>query len=198
MEDSGRRTAARELWLDIFDPAGADPAGEHEARSSMIWNGGFESDISRKFPQFDWNIRTTEYARITLANDVVHSGNRSLRIDFLGLDTTRIDGDVKQLVPIKGGHHYRVECYARSNNLVTPSGPFLAVTDAGALRDIATSNPIPAGSGDWVLLTCEFTAGENCEAVLIQVKRLPRFSYDDPSRGTVWFDDFSVIELSNK
>lgn len=193
MVDSGRRTAAHELWLDAVDPAGG-----HEIRSSLIWNGGFEAEISSKYPQFDWNIRASQYARIALANDVVHSGTRSLRIDFTGLDTTRIDGEIKQLVPVKAGRRYRAECYARSDKLVTPSGPFLAITDAGTLHDVAISSPVPAGSCDWVLLTCEFVAPEDCEAVLIQVKRLPRFSYDDPTRGTVWFDDFSVIESSDK
>jgi hypothetical protein len=193
MADSGRRTAAHELWLDTVDPT-AGP----EVRSSLIWNGGFEADISSKYPQFDWNIRASQYARITIADDVVHSGTRSLRIDFTGLDTTRIDGEIKQLVAIKAGRHYRVECYARSDNLVTPSGPRLVVVDAKSMRDIATSNPVLAGSNDWVPLTCEFVAAEDCEAVLIQIKRLPKFSYDDPTRGTVWFDDFSVIESSYK
>jgi len=31
-------------------------------------------------------------------------------------------------------------------------------------------------------------------AVLISIKRKPKFSYDEPTRGTVWFDDFSLKE----
>ena len=199
MVDSGRRTAAHELWLDTVDPTGGQ-----ETRSSLIcnggliWNGGFEADTSSKYPQFDWNIRASEYARIAIADDVVHSGTRSMRIEFTGLDTTRIDGEIKQLVAIKAGRSYRVECYARSDNLVTPSGPRLTVVDAKSMREIATSSPVLEGSNDWVRLTCEFAAAEDCEAVLIEVKRLPKFSYDDPTRGTVWFDDFSVTESSRK
>jgi tetratricopeptide (TPR) repeat protein len=194
MVDSGRRTAARELWLDTVEGDGA----HLETPPSLVWNGGFESDISRNFPQFDWNIRQSEYARITIASDAAHSGGRSLRVDFKGLDTTRIDGEIKQLVAIKAGRHYRLECYARSDNLVTPGGPLVAAVDAGSLRELATSGQVPAGSNDWVLLSCEFVAPEDCEAVLIQIKRIPRFSYDDPTRGTVWFDDFSLIETRNR
>jgi hypothetical protein len=30
---------------------------------------------------------------------------------------------------------------------------------------------------------------------MIGIKRKPKFSYDDPTRGTVWFDDFSIFAI---
>src|SRR5262249_25648905 len=128
------------------------------------------------------------------SSDAAHSGSHSLRIDFAGLDTTRIDGEVKQLVAIRPGHRYRLECYAKSDGLLTPEGPRLAVLDAKSSNEIATSSPVPAGSNEWAMVSCEFVARPDCEAVVIEIRRLPRFSYDDPTRGTVWFDDFALME----
>ena len=31
--------------------------------------------------------------------------------------------------------------------------------------------------------------------MVISIKRKPRFSYDEPTRGTVWFDDFSMKQV---
>jgi hypothetical protein len=191
--DSGRWATARELWLDSVAADGGSP----DLRSSLIWNGSFEADAVRDFPQFDWSIGSSQYARISISGDIAHTGNRSLRISFAGRDTTRIDGEIKQLVVVRPGQHYRVECYARSDRLVTPAGPRLAVLDTRSSREIAASNPVPEGSSDWAPLSCEFIAPDNCQAVLIEIKRLPKYSYDDPTGGTVWFDDFALIELSN-
>jgi hypothetical protein len=30
--------------------------------------------------------------------------------------------------------------------------------------------------------------------LLVTVRRLPKFSYDEPSRGTIWLDDFTLTE----
>jgi hypothetical protein len=191
--DSGRWKVARELWLDTVS-SGGEPG---DRRSSMIWNGSFEGATAREFPQFDWNISSSQYARISITDKTARTGSRSLRISFTGRDTTRIDGEIKQLVVIRPGERYRVECNARSERLVTPMGPRLAVLDARSSLEIGSSAPVSGGSSDWAPLSCEFIAPDNCEAVLIEIRRLPRYSYDDPTEGTVWFDDFALTEVSN-
>jgi tetratricopeptide (TPR) repeat protein len=191
--DSGRWGSARELWLDTVSADGTSA----DQRSSLIWNGSFETESARDFPQFDWNIGASQYARIGISGDIAHSGSHSLRISFTGRDTTRIDGEIKQLVVIKPGQHYRVECYARSDRLITPGAPYLAVLEARTLREIGASGPAPTGSSDWAPLSCEFIVPENCEAVLIEIRRLPKFSYDEPTQGTMWIDDFRLMELRN-
>ena len=191
--DSGRWARARELWLDTVSADGAPP----DRRSSLIWNGSFERESVRDLPQFDWNIGATQYARIALSGDIAHSGSHSLRISFAGRDTTRIDGEIKQLVVITPGRRYRVECYSKSDRLATPGAPYLAVLDARTSLEIGASGPAPVGSSDWARLSCEFTAPDNCEAVLIEIRRLPKFSYDDHTEGTMWVDDFALMELGS-
>ena len=185
---AGRYDTAREQWSDL---ASAD------RQSTLVWNGGFETDVSKDFGQFNWIFGRTEYARFALDTSVAHSGSRSLRIEFTGRDTTKLDDEIKQLVAVRPGARYRLECFVKTNNLDSPEGPRVVVSDASS-NWIAASEPVGSGSSDWKTLAVDFVAPQNAgsgsSAVVLAIKRKPRFSYDEPTRGTVWFDDFSIKE----
>jgi len=185
----GHFEEARGLWVGLVSGAYAQPG--HPL--TLIWNGSFESDISKSLAQFDWRITRNEYAVTSIDSSIARSGSRSLRIDFTGRDTTTLDGQVKQIVVVKPGSHYRLECYARTENLDTPEGPRVVVTDL-ASSEIVSSDPIPAGTSDWRAIAIDFTAPVSARVVVIAIKRVPKFSYDNPTRGAVWFDDFVLDE----
>jgi tetratricopeptide (TPR) repeat protein len=180
---AGKFDTAHQLWSELTG----------SAQSTLINNGGFESDISKNFAQFDWSFSRTEYARFALDTNVAHGGSRSLRIEFTGQDTTKLDNEVKQLVAVRPGARYRLECYFKTNKLDTPEGPRVVVAEA-ASSWVGATEPIPAGSNDWRVLTVDFI-GPSSSAVIVSIKRKPKFSYDEPTSGTVWFDDFSIKEL---
>jgi tetratricopeptide (TPR) repeat protein len=186
---AGKFESARRLWSDL--------AGRGD-RAANISNGSFESDILRDFSQFDWNFGHTEYARLAIDAVTARTGSRSLRIEFIGRDTTRLDEEIKQLVPVRPGARYTLECFVKTDGLEGPEGPKVVVTDRASSNWIAASEPVVQGSHDWQRLTFEFvtpqgTSGE-MSAVVVSIKRKPRFSYDEPTRGTLWFDDFSMNE----
>jgi tetratricopeptide (TPR) repeat protein len=184
----GELSLARYCWASTMS------ANDAAQSQSLIWNGGFESDTLKGFAQFDWIINRNDYARPGIDSSAAHSGSRSLRIEFAGRDTTRLDGEIKQLIVVRPGGRYRLECYGKSESLVTPEGPRLVVIDAASQAEIAASDPIAAGSSDWHCIAIEFVAPQAARAVLVKIKRVPRFSYDDPTKGTVWFDDFTLTE----
>jgi tetratricopeptide (TPR) repeat protein len=187
--NAGQADLARELWAGLV--------AEGDAQPQLIWNGGFEADLLKNFPQFDWTFGRSEYARLSFDGGRARTGARSLRVDFLGRDTTKLDGEIKQLVVLRPGARYRLECYAKSEGLVTPEGPRVVVTD-NASNWVAASEPVAAGSNDWKLLAVEFVAPRynttSASPVLVSVKRKPKFSYDEPTQGTIWFDDFTIKE----
>jgi tetratricopeptide (TPR) repeat protein len=183
---AGKMETARDLWSDLV---GVDRG------AALIWNGGFESDIQRSFSQFDWSFDRSEYAILSLDPGSAHSGSRSLKIEFAGRDTTTLDNEIRQLVAVTPGARYVLECYFRTEDLEAPEGPRVVVTD-DASNWIAASAPVPAGSSDWRPLSVEFVAPQTGKgAVVISIKRKPRFSYDEPTRGAVWFDDFSMKQV---
>jgi Tfp pilus assembly protein PilF len=186
--NTGQYETARALWLEVMGAR----LNVALATDEPIWNGGYELDALPNLNHFDWTIRPSEYARIGLDRTARHSGERSLKITFIGRDTTRLDGEVKQLLALRPGVSYRLEAYARAADLVTTEGPRLALLKGNEV--VATSAPIAAGTTDWQHLTVDFTAPTDNAAKYVAIVRQPKFSYDEPMRGAIWFDDFKLTE----
>jgi len=56
-----------------------------------------------------------------------------------------------------------------------------------------TSDPAATGTNDWKPEMLDFIAPMN--VLTIAVQQRPKFSYEDPTNGTVWFDDFQLQEI---
>ena len=174
---------ARELWGDVM----TDETGKPQP---LLWNGSFETPIVPSLAQFDWTLRDNDYMRAAIDPQTAHSGTQSLRLAFLGKDTARVDGEIKQLVLVKPGKRYRLEAHYKIRELITPMGPRVAITDTVSQTVLAASDPLPEGTHAWQQLSVEFTVPTNSTAVFVQIQRIPKYSYDDPTRGYVWVDDF--------
>ncbi len=178
---------ARELWGDTISEESAKP-------QPLVWNGSFETPITPAFAQFDWALKDNDYARVGIDPQTARGGTQALRVAFLGKDTARIDGEIKQLLLVKPGKRYRLEAQYKIRELITPMGPRVAITDYNAQTVLAASEPLPEGTHAWQQLSFEFTAPANSSAVWLQIQRIPKYSYDDPTRGYVWFDEFVLKE----
>jgi Flp pilus assembly protein TadD len=182
---------ARDFFLDLAGGNGKD--------RPLIYNGSFESDIQKDFAQFDWAIDRSDYAKIKVLAGQARTGSRALKIEFTGRDTTRLSGEIRQSTIFRPGARYRLECYAKADNLSTSEGPRVAVTAQGDSSWIAMSEPVQAAQTGWQRLSIEFTApeiGEGQAAALnITIRRKPKFSYDEPTTGAIWFDDFTLTEV---
>src|SRR5262249_38032344 len=184
----GHIALAHELWCALTNRTDA----RQEQPGNVIANGGFESDILTDFAQFDWTILPTKYARISIDRKNTHSGKRSLRIDFIGHETTRLD-EIKQLILVRPGVRYELQYRVKTEALDAPNGPRVVLFDAASSQWIGASEPVPLGSNDWRQERLEFNASRS--AVVIAIQLQPRFSYEDPTEGTVWFDDFEIHEI---
>lgn len=184
---SGQLELARDLWGHLI-------AAEKVADGQLLYNGGFEKELVPTLSQFDWKVTHSAYAILSLDTAVAHSGKRSLRINLTGRDTMVLGKELHQTVVVKPGTRYRLECYARTDKLITTEAIRVVVTDSASAAILATSNPLTAGSSDWQSYALDFVAPAKAKAVLITIKRTPRFSYDDPSKGSVWLDDFTLRE----
>lgn len=178
---------ARDLWIETVGSLTGNRSAD------LIWNGGFEIDSRKDFDHFDWTLAPSNYARIGFDQSVAHGGGKSLKLIFAGRDTTRLEGEIKQLVALKPNTRYRLECQVRTADLLTPEGPRLALLSQNQITTI--SEPVAAGTSEWRRLAGEFISPTQPAATYITIARLPRFSYDDPTRGTIWFDDFKLTEL---
>jgi hypothetical protein len=188
----GRLDEARGLWFGVVGGVYARPGSPLPG----LWNGSLESDIVTNLAQFDWTMTSNEYAKASIDANASHSGNRSLRIEFSGRDTTRLDGQVKQLVLVNPGGSYRLECYVKTERFESPEGPRVVVADFSNSSEIASTSPIPAGTNDWRRIAIDFKAPASARAAVVTIKRIPQFSFDKPTRGTIWLDDFVLTEIT--
>jgi hypothetical protein len=186
---AGHIRLAHDLWRQLVDRSGE----ESEGGDDLFWNGGFESDIPLELTQFDWTIQPSDYARISIDSSVAHRGKRSLRIDFLGRDTTRLEDDIKQLTVVRPDRRYRLSYYVKTDNLAAPESARVTASNLHSHEWIAASPTAPTGTTEWQFREFEFTTSG--PVLVIAIKQRPRFSYEDPTRGSVWFDDFELREL---
>lgn len=184
---SERAGDARQLWGEIVGPVvkGANSG-------DLMWNGSFETSSPKDFGHFDWAIKPSNYARIGFDRNVFKSGQRSLRLNFAGRDTTKLEDEIQQLVILGANKKYRLECFAKSGNLVTSEGPRIAML--GQKGIMAVSEPVASGSTDWQRLVVEFTASAESSTARVAIIRIPRFDFDEPTKGTIWFDEFKLTE----
>ena len=191
---NGYPVLAQKLWLQI-----AEPNGQNELASN-IWNGDFESQNFPAFPQFDWKIKHSDYARIEISRLIGHSGSHSLQFEFTGRDTTILNREVTHLLAAQPGVNYKLDFLVKTENFTTPEGPRVIVFDDAGNR-LADSGPV-FPTKDWKLMSFNFTApkksGGDGVALFISVERKPHLAYDEPTKGRVWFDDFVLSEANRK
>jgi hypothetical protein len=187
---AGEWALARTLWADLV--------GVEGEKLPLLWNGGFESTPHKGLNQFDWQFEPSPYASVRIDSSAAHSGSRALKIEFLGRDTTKLDREITQQVVLRSGGRYRLECFARTNQFEAPEGPQIVVASSGSGQPIAASEPVPTGTYDWRPIAVDFTAPSDKSGYVgltVSVKRKPRFSYDEPARGIIRLDDFSITCL---
>jgi tetratricopeptide (TPR) repeat protein len=182
----GKVVEAQTLWLDVMGKA---------SEPNRIWNGGFENPPRDNFRQFDWVMTSNQYAQIGRSADRAHSGQYALKVIFTGVDTTRLSENIHQLVTVRPGAKYQLEAYFLTTDLKSSEPVNLVVKRADANTPLALSPALKAGGDLWQIVRFEFVAPADVTALKIEMQRLPRFSYDAPTTGTIWFDDLSLREL---
>ena len=190
---AARFQLARELWLDL--------KGAGDANHSLIWNGGFEAVVAQELAQFDWVVKRDTAGRFSLDTGMAHGGARSLRIDFTRRDPADLAGEVSQLIAVRAGVHYRLECYAKSERLDATPGPRVAVTAVDSASWLAVSKPVGQEADGWQLLIIDFVAPRQASdgesAVYISIKLKSQNDQEVPTEGIVWFDDFAMSQQAS-
>ncbi len=187
--ERGSLSVARELWVNLVSNSG-------EAQAALLWNGSFEADALKNFAQFDWNFSRNDYARLSIDTNTSRTGARSLKIDFVGKDTTKLNNEITQTIVLEPGQKYRLECFVKTDKFSAPEGPRVVLTEMKTNIMVASSDPIASGTNDWQRISLEFIAPQQSRnGLTITIKRIPKFSYDEPTRGALWFDDFHITKV---
>jgi tetratricopeptide (TPR) repeat protein len=173
--------AAQEVWDQPNDGAG-------------MTNAGFEKEITRR--GFDWRYREDkkdnwEIRRVAAA---VSDESHALRIWFAGEENIAFH-HLYQIVPVKPSQPYRLSYRWKSKWITTDQGPFVEIYGYDQ-KGLYHKGPMIKGTNLWHTETLEFTPPEECNAVVVRLRRMKSRRFDSKIAGTLWLDDFKLEKIA--
>jgi tetratricopeptide (TPR) repeat protein len=182
---------AARVWKQALAAAGLpldDPQG-----GSLVWNGGFESDIANG--GFDWRETAGLSTAMSYDTSVFHSGKRSLRIDFGGGANPDF-ADVVEFVAVRPQTAYHFRAYMRTDSISTESGMRFHIFDPNHPGAVDLLTPDMTGTQPWLATEADVTTGPQTHILEIQVRRLRSRLFNNKLSGTVWVDDVSLFSAA--
>lgn len=186
-----RLEEAHRVWQEALSATG----WPHQdiGNSSLVFNGGFENELL--YGGFDWREEPMPGASFCFDTSAARSGMRSLRIVFDG--TGNLDfRNPMQFVPVVPRHRYHFSAYLLTQDISTDSGIRFAIFDPihPSLPQLLTPNVV--GTQPWSPVVLDFATGPETRLLVITLRRIPSWKFDNKLRGTVWVDDVSLIPIS--
>jgi hypothetical protein len=191
LRSAGRASEARKVWEQAVELAGL--AGLEGPRNSMVWDGGFESDVTGE--AYAWRFeRSSRSAQIGFDSQEKYSGKRSLRVSFDGSSDVAFY-DVCQTVPAEAGTAYELSAWMKSKELTTDQGlrielrPGIPGTNGAITTDVRGSQP-------WARFSTVWTGAKENQETQICLRRAASDQEDNKIRGTAWVDDVALTPIS--
>ena len=158
-------------------------------------NAGFQKEITRR--GFDWRYREDkkENWEIRRVVNAVSDESHALRIWFAGEENISFH-HLYQIVPVKPLQPYRLSYRWKSKWITTDQGPFVEIYGYDQ-KGLHQKGPMITGTNLWRTETLEFTPPEECNAVVVRLRRLKSRRFDSKIAGTLWLDDFKLEKLQS-
>jgi tetratricopeptide (TPR) repeat protein len=180
---------ALQVWRKALETSG----WPRDGGPSLVFNGGFEHDLLNG--AFDWREDPLPGSAFSTDSSVVHAGSRALRITFDGSANPDFR-NLQQLLSVEPGTRYHFSAYLRVDGISTDSGIRFAINDAFNNAALQVLTPDLVGSHDWSLVEADVLTGPQTHLLMITLRRLPSWKFDNKLRGTVWVDDVSLVPVS--
>lgn len=185
---SGRTIEAQTMWrqaIILLRPPGVeDPPG------SLIWDGGFESDITGG--GLAWHFQPVPNIFIGYDKKVRHSGTQALRIDFGVRENSNFAG-VCQRVVIESNATYELSAWIRTQGLTQGGGIFLIIAKPGIPWNQYAKTAELAGNNEWTRVSTRWTSPDNSRLAEVCLSR-SRGMESSEVPITAWFDDVSLLK----
>jgi len=176
------------VWRQAMAAEGKAPGAA--PGDSLIFDGGFESDLSNG--GFGWRQIDVPGADFDFDTDEKHSGTRSARLIFDRTQNTDY-GHLFQWVLVTPGTRYRFRGFLRTDHITTESGMKFEIKDPRRTQDLDVFTNNETGSVPWTMEEAEFTTGPQTHLIYVILRRTPGVHFDNKLGGAVWVDDVSVV-----
>lgn len=182
---------AHAVWMQALWAAGI--RAEASPDGALVWNGGFERELLNG--GFDWRVIPAAGAQMGWDEQIVHSGRRSLRVDFDG--SANVDfQNVSQYVFVQPATRYRLNAFFRGQDLSTDSGMRLEIRDVSRPENPSHFTPNVSGTQPWTAEIADFTTGPDTKLLQLVLRRTRSEKLGNKIRGTAWVDDVVLAPAS--
>ncbi|MGO9273895.1 MAG: tetratricopeptide repeat protein [Terriglobia bacterium] len=183
-----RYEAAEKVWRDL-ERLGVVRRSGNEDQGNLIFNGGFEQPPLDA--GFDWVYTDLPYLTVDFADSHAYQGRRCLRLDFT-VPRNEESFPVYTFAPVEPGRPYRLQFYARSENIESDSGPRLRVFDPRCQSCLDVASEMTVGTTPWHPVDLDFTAGAQTKVVRIDLWRPRGRTFPNEISGSFWLDAVSL------
>ena len=190
MMSANRVADAEAVWREAL--AAANWPGRGADGPSLLFNGGFEGGIVNG--GFGWRETPVIGASFAMDSHIVHSGARSLRVEFDGTANLNFQ-NVYEFVSVAPRTRYHFSAYVRTGQISTDSGIRFEILDPHHPSGLRILTPSMTGTNPWTLVQADFTTGAGTDLLEIALRRVPASKFDNKLRGTVWIDDVALAPI---
>ena len=169
----------------------ADLADLQGPPDSVLWDGGFESNI--KNGGFSWLIsEASPGVQLGFDTQEKHSGNRSLRLIFDGNSNINFAG-VCHYIPVQPFTAYRFSAWVRTRALTTDQGIRFQLHSIGSQDTSYAVTSEVHGTTPWTLVQLPWSSGKDVQELQVCVVRFPSEEANNKIQGTAWVDDVALV-----
>lgn len=171
---------------------------KHVLEASRVWekftgikgmtNGDFELEI--KNAGFDWRHWGNKNWKIKRIKKAEAEGSYGVQIIFYGKSNISFH-NFYQIVPVDPLKHYSISYTWKSDGITTDQGPFVEIYGYG-IKGLYKKGPMITGTHDWSQVSIEFLPPEDCQAVVVRLRRLPSKRFDCNIKGMLFLDNFML------
>lgn len=190
--DKRQMKDAVRVWDQALTFAGVsrppDPPG------SLVWDGGFESNVLGG--GFTWRYRPfANGVQISLDKKEKHSGNRSLRLIFNGLQNVNF-ADVCEYIPVQPSTSYHFSAWVQTRSLSTDQGVRFGLHSISPSENSTAWTDDIRGTQHWTQVNLPWASGKDVQELQLCVSRQASAQFDSKIFGSAWIDDVSLVPES--
>lgn len=186
-----RMDDAQSVWKDAL--AAAAVSRPPDAPGSLVWDGGFESDISGG--GLAWRYHPSDGVQVNFDTIEKHSGGRSLRLTFNGLVNSDFH-DACQFIAVQPSTSYLLAAWMKTDSLSTDQGVRFRLQPFGGTTNSISWTDDLSGTQPWTQIKRPWSAGSDVHGLELCVIRLPSAKFDSKIHGSAWIDDVTLVPMT--
>ncbi|WP_458774914.1 hypothetical protein [Desulforhopalus sp. 52FAK] len=174
----GEVRAAGDIWRTYFNA------------ETILFNQDFENRFLQQ--AFGWRAIKSKAFTLKHEQKTKENSARTLHYRFKGWENLNFH-HLYQIVPVTGGQMYEFTGEYKTRNLTTDQRPFIEVYGYQCKNPYRKSEMVEA-SEDWTNIHIAFGVSDECQALVVRLRRLESRRIDNKLSGQLWLRNFEIVQ----